>query len=137
MNAITTFRLSHNRLGREFARYFVISVVALAVDMATLMVAANFMHYLSAATLGFIAGAIVSYVLSIHWVFRHRRLKEWPLREFGIYGLVGLAGLGINNLVVFLAVDALTLMLPIAKAAAACATFAFNYVMRKLILFPR
>lgn len=126
-----------SRFAGEFAGYFFASLIALAVDMTTLLVAANFMHYLWAATLGFAAGAVTSYLLSVRWAFRHRRLGRWPVKEFGIYATVGLAGLGINNLIIFLAVDALVLPLPLAKAVAAGATFIFNYGMRKLTLFTR
>lgn len=121
----------------EFVGYFSASLIALAVDMMTLLAAANFMHYLWAATLGFVAGAVTSYLLSIRWAFRHRRFGLWPMKEFGIYAIVGLAGLGINNLVIFLAVDVATLSLPAAKAVAGGATFIFNYGVRKLMLFTR
>jgi hypothetical protein len=36
----------------EFGRYFAVSLIALAVDVAILFAAAKFMHYLVAATLG-------------------------------------------------------------------------------------
>lgn len=122
---------------RDFIRYFAASVLALVVDMLTLLVAATVMHYLWAATLGFIAGAIVSYLLCVRFVFWHRRMRQWPAREFGAYALIGVTGLGINNMVIFLAVNATALSLPLAKASAACATFTFNYGLRKLILFRR
>lgn len=121
----------------EFPRYFAVSVIALAVDMATVLLAVHWVHYLWAATAGFIAGAATSYVLAVRWAFQHRRLRQHPRQEFLAYAVVGVAGLGLNNLVIFAAVAALATPLAMAKSAAACATFAFNYGVRKRVLFSR
>lgn len=119
----------------EFVRYLAISFVALSVDVALLMLAAQVMNYLWAATLGFVAGAATSYFLATRWAFGHRRLQHKPLLEFGGYALVGIIGLGINNLTIYFAVEMLGVPLLVAKALAAAASFAFNFGARKLILF--
>ena len=87
------------RTAGELMRYFAVSVIALGVDMGSLLLASQFLHYLWAATIGFALGAVVSYLLAIRWAFRHRRLAAFPRAEFAAYAAVGVAGLGINNLV--------------------------------------
>jgi putative flippase GtrA len=62
-------------------------------------------------------------------------MAEDSKSEFGIYLLVGLVGLGINNLAIFVAFGKLGIALIWAKAIAAAMTFAFNFVVRKLVLF--
>lgn len=119
----------------ELLRYFSVSAVALAVDMAVLLLAANFVHYLWAATLGFILGAATSYLLSVRWVFRHRRLAAFPKTEFAAFAAVGVVGLGLNNLAIYVAIEFAGLGLPAAKAVAAMLTFAFNFGLRKWGLF--
>jgi putative flippase GtrA len=119
----------------ELIRYFGVSLAALAVDMGCLLLLAQFVHYLWAATLGFLLGALTSYVLAIRWVFRHRRLAASPRVEFAAYAAIGAVGLGLNNLVIFLAVDGAGLGLWLAKIAAAAITFAFNFGTRKWGLF--
>ncbi len=121
--------------GHEFIRYLAISVVALGVDVALLMLVAQVINYLWAATLGFVVGAAISYFLATRWAFGHRRLQHKPLLEFGGYAMVGIIGLGINNLTIYLAVEMLGVPLLAAKAMAAAASFAFNFGARKLILF--
>lgn len=119
----------------ELLRYGIVSGVALAVDTAGMLVAANYVHYLWAATLGFLLGAVTSYVLSVRWAFRHRRLAAFPKTEFAAFAGVGVAGLGLNNLVIYAAVEHAGLSLLAAKAVAAVITFSFNFGLRKWGLF--
>lgn len=119
----------------ELVRYFAVSLVALLVDMGSLLLLAQFMHYLWAATLGFLLGAATSYLLSVRWVFRHRRLAAFPKTEFAAFAAVGVAGLGLNNLAIYVAVEHAGLSLLAAKAVAAMLTFSFNFGLRKWGLF--
>lgn len=119
----------------EFLRYLAVSGVALVVDAVSLLLAANFVHYLWAATFGFVLGAATSYLLSVRWVFRHRRLAAFPKTEFAAFAAVGVAGLGVNNLVIYAAVEHAGSGLLMAKAIAAAFTFTFNFGLRKWGLF--
>ena len=96
-------------LRHDIARYFVASLVALAADVATLSASLRLLHLELAwsASLGFIVGAAVAYLLSIRWVFRQRAFGDAPTLEFLTFVGIGVAGL----------------------------TFAFNYVVRKSLLF--
>jgi putative flippase GtrA len=119
----------------ELLRYVAVSGVALAVDTAGLLVAAKFVHYLWAATFGFLLGAMTSYLLSVRWVFRHRRLASFPKTEFAAFAAVGVVGLGLNNMAIYAAVEHAGLGLLAAKAVAAVLTFSFNFGLRKWGLF--
>ncbi len=119
----------------EFVRYVTASLVALLLDIAVLQSAVAVVHYLVAASLGFIIGATANYLLSTRWVFRTRRLAEHPPIEFSAFFLIGLAGLAINDLIIFLSVSQFGLALLASKLVAAGATFLFNYTARKLALF--
>jgi putative flippase GtrA len=119
----------------EFLRYLAVSGLALIFDTAGLLLAANFVHYLWAATFGFVLGAVTSYLLSVRWVFRHRRLAAFPKTEFAAFAAVGVAGLGLNNLAIYVAVEHAGLGLVAAKAVAAMLTFSFNFGLRKWGLF--
>lgn len=123
------------RTAGELMRYFAVSVIALGVDMGCLLLASQFVHYLWAATLGFVLGALASYLLAIRWAFRHRRFAGFPRTEFAAYAAVGVAGLGINNLAIFVGVEYFSAALWAAKAGAAAITFVFNFTLRKWGLF--
>lgn len=119
----------------EFSRYFVVSLIALTIDVAILLAAARVMHYLLAATLGFAVGSVASYLLATRWAFRRRRFGAREHAEFAVYALVGVLGLGINDLVMFLAVGSAGLPLLAGKLVAAGITFLFAYAVRKRVLF--
>lgn len=119
----------------ELVRYFGVSLVALLVDMGSLLLLAQFMHYLWAATVSFLLGAATSYLLSVRWVFRYRRLAAFPKAEFAAFAAVGVVGLGLNNLAIYVAVEHAGLLLLAAKAVAAVLTFSFNFGLRKWGLF--
>ena len=119
----------------ELLRYLAVSGVALAVDTACLLIGAQFVHYLWAATIGFVLGAVTSYLLSVRWAFRHRRLAAFPRTEFAAFAAIGVAGLGLNNMVIFALVEHVGVSLLAAKAVAAGVTFSFNFGLRKWGLF--
>lgn len=65
-------------ISRELARYFIASGIALLIDAGTLYLLTRFadVYYLVSAATGFTLGLITIYLLSIHWVFSKRRIKN-------------------------------------------------------------
>jgi putative flippase GtrA len=93
-------------------------------------------NYLPAATISFLCGATVAYVLSITLVFRHHRLRD-RRAEFVSFVALGLPGLAINAGVISVAVRYFGLHYLWAKGAAAVATFSWNFLARRQVLFLR
>jgi len=121
----------------DLARYFGASLVALLVDVAALSLSLRVLHLglAMSATAGFVAGAIIAYQLSIRWVFRQRSFRDAPALEFLTFIGIGVAGLGVTQLVLWIGVTEFHLMPEAVKLAAAGVTFVFNYLMRKSLLF--
>lgn len=124
-------------LTSDLIRYFAASLLALAVDTLLFSLGLRALHLglALAATLGFAAGASVAYLLSIRWVFRTRTFKQSPWLEFATFAGIGVAGLGVTQLVLWLGVTELHLLPEAVKLAAAVITFFFNYGVRKGLLF--
>lgn len=124
-------------LRSDLFRYFAASLLALAVDMASLSGCLRILHLSLAwsASIGFVAGAVVAYLLSIRWVFRERAFAKAPAVEFLTFVAIGLVGLGLTQLVLWLGVTELGLMPELVKLCAAGVTFTFNYIARKSLLF--
>ena len=119
----------------EFARYFVASAGALAVDVGLYRLALSLgWRYQFAALLGFCAGAAVAYLVSVRWVFRARAVRNAGL-EFGLFVSVGLAGLLLTELLLWLAIGRLGLPTLPSKLGASAVVFAFNFAVRKTLLF--
>ena len=107
------------------------------MDIAALSACLRLLHLSLAwsASIGFALGAVVAYVLSIRWVFRDRAYGNAPALEFASFVAIGIAGLGLTQAVLWLGVSVLQLVPEAVKLAAAGLTFAFNYVVRKSLLF--
>ena len=128
--------LSHV-LSPDLVRYFTASLLALAADLGTLSLCLRGLHFSLgwSASVGFVVGAVVAYLLSIRWVFRQRAFADAPAVEFLAFVGVGIAGLGITQVLLWLGVMKLHMLPELVKLAAAIVTFAFNYFVRKTLLF--
>lgn len=122
----------------EGARYFAASAIALGIDFGIYisLIRLGEVHYLVAAPIGFAAGLAMVYMLSVRWVFAYRRLAH-ARAEFFLFALIGLAGMGLNQLVIYACVELMPGYYELAKLVSAGVVFCFNFACRKLLLFTR
>jgi putative flippase GtrA len=125
-------------MAKEGIRYFGASALALAIDFGVYagLIRLAGVHYLVAAPLGFALGLATIYLLSTRWVFSERRLDD-RRAEFALFALVGLAGMALNQLILFAAVQLLGASYEASKIISAGIVFCFNFVSRKFLLFTR
>lgn len=121
----------------EFFRYLLASFIALGVDLAFFSVGirAIGLSWPVAAALGFFLGVCTAYFLSIRFVFLKRKFSRAPLGEFLVFFTVGVIGLGLTQLILWIGIELLKLNPEVSKLAAASVTFFFNFVVRKIALF--
>ena len=122
----------------EGVRYFAASAFALCIDFGiyVALIRAAGVHYLLAAPAGFALGLAAVYFLSIRWVFAQRRIAN-ARAEFAIFAAIGLAGMALNEIVIYVGVESLSLSYELAKLASAAVVFCLNFALRKLVLFTR
>lgn len=122
----------------EGSRYLAASAAALAVDFTVYVALIRLagVSYLIAAPIGFALGLAGIYALSVRWVFAHRRLADARI-EFVIFASIGIAGMALNQGVIFAGVEYLALSPELAKMVSAAVVFCFNFGLRKLLLFTR
>lgn len=127
---------ARRHLFEEGGRYALASGMAFAVDFGTYVALIRLLsvHYLVAAPCGFALGLATIYLVCVHWVFASRRLGDARL-EFAIFTSIGLAGMALNQLVIYAGVDRLSFSYEVAKVAAAAIVFGFNFALRKRLLF--
>ena len=120
----------------QMFRYAIVGGVSFMVDYGLLYIFTEWfgMHYLLSATFSFIAGLTVNYLISIKWVFCKSKLDN-RAAEFAIYGIIGVVGLLLNNLLLYLFTDNLHLHYMLSKLVAATIVLAWNFAGRKIILF--
>lgn len=120
----------------EFLRYGIASAAALTVDFGLLvLLTSGFgVDYLVSAAVGFSVGVVVIYVLSITWAFRSQ-VNDSRGAEFAVFVAIGIAGLGVNELIMWQATETAGLPYQLSKLASAGCVFLFNFTFRKLLLF--
>lgn len=123
---------------QEGLRYFLASALALALDFALLTALVEWAHWhpLIAASLGFAAGTLVTFVISSAWVFRQHSYSHWSA-GLAVFALIGVSGLLVNLMLIWLGTEALGWDYRLAKLGAAGGSFLFNFCARKLALFNR
>lgn len=120
----------------QFVRYGLVSVIALAVDFGcmVLLVELFSIHYLVAATVSFISGLVVNYLLSRAWVFTDRKYKS-RVKEFIVFTDIGIVGLVLNNSIMWLAVEKIGIYYIFSKIIATILVFFWNFGLRKMLVF--
>lgn len=119
----------------QFFRYGIVSGLALVVDFGGMILLKEVfgLHYLWAATASFLAGLTVNYLLSLAWVFS--RSKYSRVKESIIFACIGVAGLGINDVIIWLFTEKLGIFYIVSKLVATGVTFVWNFGVRKVVLF--
>jgi len=133
-----TVELQGQRWLRDFLGYLVVGGLAFVVDFGVYSALFFWGHAdpLVAAPCAFALGLCVNYGLATRFVFREHRLDNRSL-EFLAYAAIGLTGLCLNELVIYLAFDLLHVPAISSKVLATATVFMFNFVARRTLLFSK
>ena len=120
----------------QLPRYSIVSAIAYAADILTLFVLTDVLgvFYLSSAAIAYILGTAINYGLSVTLVFNKRRMDS-RTREFLVFALVGVTGLGITELLIWLMVDYASTHYLLAKIVSTSFIFLAKFIVRKYLLF--
>ncbi len=118
----------------QFVRYICVGGVAAAVDTGVLyfLYASLGIHHLAAAAVGFAAGLIVNYLISVAWVFESSGKTS---EELLLFALIGIGGLAWTELILWAAVDVAQAPVLVGKGVALCLVLVWNFGMRKKFVF--
>lgn len=89
-------------------------------------------HYLLSSGISFTVSVIVNYVLSLTYVFETEKGNK--VKEFIIFVVLSVIGLGINQLLMWFCVDVLEIFYMISKIGATAVVMVYNFITRKMIL---
>ena len=120
----------------QLFRYTLVGGLSFVIDYGLLYILTSYwgIYYILSATISFIAGLVINYLISTRWVFNESKLKN-RTAEFIIYGLIGVVGLVINNALLYLFTDYLHIYYMVSKLITATIVMIWNFVGRKVILF--
>ncbi len=122
----------------QIFRYTFVGGVAFIVDFSLLYLLTDLfkIHYLVSAGISFIFGLLVNYLLSILWVFNSRKIKN-VLNEFLFFTLIGLFGLGITEVLLWMLTDLFALYYLYSKIITTVIVYFWNFFARKYLLFNK
>ena len=113
-----------------------VGAIAFAFDFTSLFALTQFggVHYLVAAGIAFLIGLSINYALSIKWVFNRRSIQDKRM-EFLLFALIGLAGLGLNELLIWLFTEIARFHYLASKIISTMFVYLWNFFARKYSLF--
>ncbi|MCC8034493.1 MAG: GtrA family protein [Rikenellaceae bacterium] len=120
----------------QTVRYLIAGGLAFVVDFLVLKVLTDFtgLHYLISAALGFCTGLTITCLLSIYWVFDRRKMDDRRM-EFIIFAAIGVVGLGLTSVFIWVFAGLMGINLLIAKILTAALVTAWNFAAKKIVLF--
>lgn len=123
------------KLIAQFMKFGVVGVLAFALDYGLLAFFTEVLgiDYLISATASYIISTVFNYLASMRFVFRHRENMS-RTREFVIFFIGSLIGLGINDGCMWLGVELLGVHYLITKLFATVVVAIWNFVTRKIFL---
>lgn len=132
----TTECSKYGDLAKQFAGYVVVGGIAFICDFTTLYVLTDLfgLHYLVSASAGFLLGLLVNYSLCIRWLFSYRAIRN-SVHEFALFSTIGIAGLFLNNALLYVFTDGLGFHYLFSKLAVAGIVLVFNFATRRHLLF--
>lgn len=116
----------------QFMKYFGVALIGYIFDFGSMIICKEIFHfyYLISATIGFILGLIVVYILSGRYVFGESKLSS-RRQEFLIFTLIGLVGLGILSLLMWVMTSGLQINYILSKLLATIVVYAWNFFARR------
>lgn len=120
----------------QIFRYLVSGGLAFCIDAGILYALTEWLglYYMVSSTISFSTGLVVTYIMSIIWVFDYRReKKQW--REFLIFILIGMVGLGLTSLCMWIFTTEIGMHYMFSKIVTTIIVFVWNFIAKKFLLF--
>ena len=120
---------------KQFGKFAIVGLTSLAVDYALLMflVEACEADLFFSTTVSFIVSVVFNYLASMKYVFSHKSDMSRK-REFAIFIALSVAGLLINDAIMWAGTEIASIDYRIVKIAATAIVMVWNFITRKIFL---
>ena len=129
------FNAKTRKLLIQIFKFVIVGGIATIIDFVFLYIFREFCHFpvLVSNTLSFCISVIYNYIASVKWVFDVNKEKD-AKKQFIIFIVFSVIGLLLNNAIMWLTVDFLSIYYMLAKIIATVIVMVFNFVTRKIFL---
>ena len=119
----------------QMVRFGIVGAICTAIDFGIMIFLREVagVYYLAASGVSFAVSVVVSYLLSMKYVFHGRKDGSRP-REFLLFVILSVAGLGLNQLIMWAAVDGMNISYILAKVGATAIVMIYNFATKKIFL---
>ena len=123
------------KLIAQFMKFGIVGVTAFVIDYGVMIFLTEVfgVPYLISTTISFVVSVIFNYFASMRFVFK-RKDDMSRRREFIIFIVLSVCGLGINDLLMWLMVDSLYIDYRLSKIVVTVVVAVWNFVTRKIFL---
>ena len=123
------------KLIAQIMKFGVVGFLAFIIDYGLLafLTEVFYVNYLASATISFTVSVVFNYMASMRYVFTHKEGLS-RRREFIIFIVLSVIGLGINNACLWAGVELLNIHYLITKIGATAIVMVWNFVTRKIFL---
>jgi len=120
----------------QMFRYVFVGGTAFVADAGTLwgLTVLGVNDYVAAA-IAFVIGLVVNFLLSKTLVFNKENARVKGFAEFLSYAIIGVIGLGLTELLLYIGLEWLRVHVMAAKIVAAALVLVWNFAARKLLLY--
>ena len=126
---------------KEFLRYTIVGGSAFIIDFGAMCIFQELVfkgqHVYIAVFIGYILGLIYNFILSNSYVFKNgfEKIKGKEILSFIIFGIIGLIGLVLTELLMYLFINIIAMWYIFAKIISAGIVLFWNYLARKMIIY--
>lgn len=126
--------LKNKELILQFCKFSAVGIFSFFVDygLMVILVEAAGANYFSASAFSYTFSVLVNYVLSMRFVFQGR-VGMSRTKEASIYFILSFIGLGLNQIFMWMLVDAVGIFYGIAKPLSTLMVTGYNFLSRKKI----
>ncbi|MDD8048044.1 MAG: GtrA family protein [Thomasclavelia sp.] len=123
------------KLINQILKFGLIGGIAFLIDYSLLYICTEWfgIYYFISSIISFSVSVIFNYIFSIVWVFDVDKEKDQK-KNFVIFILLSVVGLGINQLLMWLGVEQMNLYYMLVKLFATAVVMVFNFITRKMFL---
>lgn len=120
---------------KQLFRFGIVGGIAFLIDYSVLFICTEYLgiYYLISSFISFTVSTVFNYIASVRWVFDVDQKKS-QRRNFALFIVFSVIGLGINQCIMWFGVEKLDLYYMLVKIGATAIVMVFNFVTRKMFL---
>ena len=118
----------------QLIKFAIVGVIAAFVDVGVLVILKELLNVdvLAASATSFCVSVTVNYILSMTFVFKSK--KQSKVKEFIIFVVLSVGGLGLNQLILWVGVNFTSIYYLVVKFLAMVIVPVYNFITRKIFL---